>query len=568
MKYIRRSDREKSQCPTGAKPRRVLLTCFFLSAAVLTAAGIFLAGRGVLPVMGGNVKNQISGNAVRDSVRGTARIDEKEKEQIVYSLTAPWLPASDDDRLYLFTAECFSEEESLSGEPAAVWKKEKKSQVTFPYREEYLFCRFVPALLVEGEYKPIGRGTYLSNPQALAANHDAYPEMESKKGILLDPTMLGTQELTDLHVKHTIYNIPLSLIMGETTDEEYPTISYTHGGEEYLFNGKTISDYDGLFTYLTNLGVCSTAVVLNDWNEHYPEMVHPKARNQGSNAHYYMFNTEEEAGVRQLEAVACFLAERYSGTGHGMVHNWVIANEINQYKTWNYMDTRDLSYYIREFEKSFRIFYQAMKSRYANARVYFSIDHDWNSNEGDNRVYFNARDLVEAFNAEASSHGNYDWGIAIHPYPEPLTRVNYWSAKSDKTRDARILTIMNLNVLTDLLKRREYRDTEGEVRSITITELGFSSRAGQKLQAAAFAYCYYIVEANPYIDAFILNRQTDAPEEMVSGLDLGLYEYDHAGKFLKEVFRYIDTDEAQEYTEFMLNILGAGSIEEALAWAQ
>ena len=220
-----------------------------------------------------------------------------------------------------------------------------------------------------------------------------------------------------------------------------------------------------------------------------------------------------------------------------MVHNWVIANEINQYKTWNYMDTRDLTYYVTEFEKSFRIFYQAVKSRYANARVYFSIDHDWNSNEGDNRVYFNARDLVEAFNAEASSHGNYDWGIAIHPYPEPLTRVNYWSARSDKTRNAGILTIMNLNVLTDLLKRREYRDTGGEVRSVTITELGFSSRAGQKLQAAAFAYCYYIGDG-------------------------------HGGKFLKEVFRYIDTEKAQEYTEFMLNILGAGSIEEALAWAQ
>ena len=46
MKYIRRSDREKSQCPTSAKIRRVLLPCFFLSAAVLIAAGIFLAGRG------------------------------------------------------------------------------------------------------------------------------------------------------------------------------------------------------------------------------------------------------------------------------------------------------------------------------------------------------------------------------------------------------------------------------------------------------------------------------------------------------------------------------------------
>ena len=165
-------------------------------------------------------------------------------------------------------------------------------------------------------------------------------------------------------------------------------------------------------------------------------------------------------------------------------------------------------------------------------------------------------------------HGNYDWGIAIHPYPEPLTRVNYWSAENDKTSEAEILTVMNLNVLTDFLKQEEYLDTKGEVRGITITELGFSSKSGEKLQAAAFAYCYYIVDANPYIDAFILNRQTDAPEEVVSGLSFGLYEYDHSDKYLKEVFRYIDTDKAQEYTEFMLNILGAESLEEALGWAQ
>ena len=45
--------------------------------------------------------------------------------------------------------------------------------------------------------------------------------------------MLGTKELTDLDVKHTIYNIPLSLIMGETTDEDYPTILYTYKGKDY-----------------------------------------------------------------------------------------------------------------------------------------------------------------------------------------------------------------------------------------------------------------------------------------------------------------------------------------------
>ena len=127
---------------------------------------------------------------------------------------------------------------------------------------------------------------------------------------------------------------------------------------------------------------------------------------------------------------------------------------------------------------------------------------------------------------------------------------------------------MNLNVLTDFLGQSRYLDTEGKMRSITITELGFSSKSGEKLQAAAFAYCYLIVDANPYIDAFILNRQTDAPEEVVNGLAFGLYEYDHSGKYLKEVFRDIDTDKAQEYMQFMLNILGAESLEEALSWAE
>lgn len=499
---------------------------------------------------------------------GVAIVKEDEQEQMVYSLVMPQIPNSDDAYLYLFTQECYENAEKLSGKPVTSWIKERESEVSFSYKEEYLFRQFVPALLINGSYVPIGKGVYLSNPGILAENQTAYPDMGSKKGVLLDPTMLGTEELTDLEVKHTIYNIPLSILMGETTDEAYPTIEYTHEGKTYQFNGKVVNDYDGLFSYLTNIGMCSTAVVLNDWNDDHIEMIHPKARNSKSGAFYYMFNTAQEEGVQQIEAVASFLAERYSGGEHGIVHNWVIANEINQFKTWNYMKTKDPVYYAREFEKAFRIFYQAIKSRYAHARVYFSIDHDWNSNGGNNKDYFNAKDLLEAFNDAAVEHGNYDWGIAIHPYPEPLTRVNYWSQENDKSQEAPILNIMNLNVLTDLLKQKEYLDTNGEVRSITITELGFSSKSGEKLQAAAFAYCYYIVDANPYVDAFILNRQTDAPEEVINGLAFGVYEYDHSEKYLKEIFRYIDSDRSQEYTEFMLNILGAKSLEEALSWAE
>ena len=490
------------------------------------------------------------------------------KSQVELTLSLPDLPRSDDAYIYLFAFETYDSEHLFTGAPLLKTEKAAVCHFIFPYREEYLFQELVPALLLNGSYVPLSVGSYITNPEVLAVNQDNYPEAASKKGLLLDPQMLGTPQLTDLKVQHAIYNIPLSLIVGETTDETFPTISYEFKGETYLFNGAAINGYDGLFSYLTDSGMISTAIILNDWNEEFPVLIHPDSRNARSGAYYYAFNTAEKEGCQHLEAIASFLTQRYNGGEHGLVSGWVIANEINQQQIWNYMDTDDVNYYAEEFEKAMRIFYNAAKSNFAGAKVYFSIDHDWNSNKGKNNKYFNGKDLVEAINTAATQKGNYDWGIAIHPYPQPLTRVNYWTKKYDKTTEASLLTIMNLSTLTDFLKQKEYLNRDGEVRSITITELGFSSASGEKLQAAAFAYCYYIIDANPYIEAFIMNRQTDALEEMNQGLYFGIYGLDHSEKYILNVFKYIDTDQADEYTEFMLNILGAENLEEALSWAQ
>lgn len=510
----------------------------------------------------------LSAAELSDYAMDVSLVYDAETKKLRCSLTMPLIPSSDDAYLYLFSAEEWEEDaDALKEEPVTRARKNRTWETAFPYRETYLFSRIIPALKIDDNFVRLGKSVYLSNPEALAENQEDYPALGSKKGLLLDPTMLGTPELTDLGVKHTIYNIPLSHIMGETADPTFPTITYTYRGKNYQFNGAAINGYDGLFKYLADMGMSATAVVLNDWNEEHLELIHPEARKQESGAYYYMFNTVEESGVRTLEAVASFLAERYSSGEHGMIHSWVIANEINQNRVWNYMDTRDVVHYTETFEKSLRIFYQAVKSHYAGGRVYFSIDHAWNSNEGDNKNFFNGKDVLEAFNAAALAHGNYDWGIAIHPYPEPLTRVNFWSQTYDKSREAPHLSVMNLNVLTDMLSEDAYLDRSGEVRSVTITELGFSSGSGERLQAAAFAYCYYIVEANPYVDAFLMNRQTDAPEEVKAGLSFGVYEYDRSEKYIKDVFRYIDTERAGEYTNFMLKILGAESLEEALSWA-
>ena len=496
---------------------------------------------------------------------------QSDKETLALTLTMPDIPKSDDAMIYLFAFETFEEctfTEELKCEPIASQRKSTECRLECAYQDEYLFKQFVPALLLNGEYMPLSAGICISNPEMLADTIEDCPQPKSKKGLLLDPQMLETSLLTDLGVQYAIYNIPLSIIMGETTDQTFPTISYEYQGKTYLFNGAAINGYDYLFSYLTGQGMNSTAIILNDWNETYPELIHPLSDNKEAGAYYYAFNTADEEGIRCLEAIASFLTERYSGKEHGLVSSWVIANEINQYKVWNYMDTDDIMVYASEFEKAMRIFYYAAKSNYADAKVYFSIDHDWNSNRGNDEKYFNAKEVVAAVNEMAGQKGNYDWGLAIHPYPNPLTKVNYWTENYDKTPDAPVLTLMNLSTVTDFLSQEEYLDRNGNVRSITVTELGFTSASGEKLQAAAFAYCYYIIEDNPYVDAFIMNRQTDALEEVKQGLSFGIYEMDHTPKYICDVYKNIDTDQGKEYTKFMLNILGAGSLEEALSWAK
>lgn len=496
---------------------------------------------------------------------------QEDREIVSLTLSMPDIPKSDDSMIYLFAFEIYEPcifSDEAERKPIASTQKATDSELQWAYQKGQLFQQFVPALLLNGKYVPLSSGICISNPEMLADSSVNVPAPESKKGLLLDPQMLETPFLTDLDVKYAIYNIPLSHILGETTNEAMPTILYEYRGETYQFNGASINGYDYLFKYLTDSGMNSTAIILNDWNDSYPQLIHPLARNKDAGAYYYAFNTADEEGCLYLEAIASFLAERYSGKEYGLVSNWVIANEINQYRIWNYMDTDDINLYSAEFEKAMRIFYNAAKSNYAGANVYFSIDHDWNNNDGDNKDHFNAKDIVETINAIAREKGNYDWGLAIHPYPNPLTRVNYWTETYDKTINAPILTLMNLSTVTDVLKQETYLDCSGDVRSIMVTELGFSSTSGEKLQAAAFAYCYYIIEANPYVDAFIMNRQTDALEEVKQGLAFGIYDLDLSPKYIFDTFKYIDTDEARDHTEFMLNILGAESYEEALSWAQ
>ncbi len=480
--------------------------------------------------------------------------------------TIPGFPESDSDDIYLFALNTYETSIPAGAEPVDTYRIEK-TKATFEFfanlnnrqANSRMFKKFVVVAKVDGNYKIISKSRYITNPEVVA-KYNIYTPASSIKGLLVDPNRLNTGELEDLGVKQAAYNIPFSKITGQTTSANYPTIHYTYNGKTYAIDGQSVAEYDIVFGSLSKKGIRVTAILLNDMNYEYPELVHPQARS-GSTAPYVMFNGAEEAGIDAMAAIATFLAERYSGSGHGTVSNWVIANEINARKQWNYMEYTDVYTYSKEYAQAFRVFYNAIKSVNGEAEIYMPLDQTWNRNHNDNN--YDGRDVIDNFNKIIKEKGNIEWQLAYHPYPVPLTNAAFWNTGAYYKKltvdsvDTAMINMKNVHVVTDYLQREEFLMDSKEPRHVLLSEQGFtSSSGGEGVQAAAFAYAYYIAESNSHINGFLLNRQTDAPEEVAQGLAFGLNHSNGAHKQVYNVFKLIDTPDSQKATEFALPILG------------
>ena len=479
------------------------------------------------------------------------------------------IPESDDKYYYLFAMNTYDNGLAEGAEYLdRIYKNdtvELTTSLNYNTAASKLYKKFIVAVKKDDEYVTLNTPQYITNPEAIAKYTGVYQTPASKKGLLVDPNKLRGNELDDLGVKQAAYNIPVARILGPSTNSAYPTIHYNYNGKTYTFNGQVIAEYDLVFSTLTFKGICTTAIILNNYSSAYSQLIHPKARGGGS-APYYMFNGAEEGGVEYMAAIGSFLAERYSGSKHGRISNWVIANEINARKEWNYMEYTDVATYVEEYAKAFRVFYNAIKSVSSSARVYMPIDQQWDRNIKNNTNY-DGRDILDEFNKNITAGGNLDWGLAQHPYNVPLTETCPWKSSKyiEHNAGTSMMSMGNIEVLVNYMNQDTFLNPDGEVRSILLSEQGYTSQGGEANQAAAFAYAYYKVEAYGDIDGFLLNRQTDAPEEVAQGLAFGL---NHVGggtkKQIYNVFKYIDTPEHAAYTDFAKSIIGISSWSEII----
>ena len=408
---------------------------------------------------------------------------------------------------------------------------------------------------------------YITNPEAVAQNTKAFEDPLTKKGLNIEIHMLP--DAFELGVKHVGTNIAFHQILGEGID-------FNYDGKTYHFNKSLIENYDKTISALSGKSMTVTAIVLNGFNPDRPELFH-NGNKKNDKAYYYMFNAESKEGFETTKAIAAFLAKRYDGSNpnYGKISNWVIGNEINN-QAWNYIGPRDLTSYVKSYEKAFRLFYTAIKSQSANDRVYYSIDFHWNNpKEKDGKLKYGGKEIVDSFNSEVMKKGNIDWGLAYHPYPYPMVEPEFWdddkTGELTKDEGSPIINFYNLSVLTDYFNNDARKSPSGHVRHIILTEQGFTAHSASRgevddIQAAAYAYSYYMVDSNPFIDAYILSRQIDAPSEVRQGIAFGLWKADmNQGDAIKEtsrrkiwqVFKNIDKKNSTlQNTEFAKQIIG------------
>lgn len=371
----------------------------------------------------------------------------------------------------------------------------------------------------------------------------------SKKGIQIDGPQLMYQAV-ELGCSSVFVNLRITDFISRSSSYANGS-SFTVSGTTYYMNTAMLDYFNSQFEYGRANGIEKIYVQI------YAQQFAGLTDTTASSAAYHAFDTATAAGrsvVSNVFEIVC----RHMGKN---VDYWIIGNEINDQHQYYEMGTSSLDTYVTNYERAMRLMYNAARNYKSDVCVMVCLDHEWNSTAG-NR--FNAKDLLTKL-ADKTKSDNYNWGVAIHPYPEPLTSANFWDDSSNGATNAvstERITMYNLDVMTDFMQTSAMKYNSA-VRPIAITECGFNAlengRENQRLQAAAYCYAYYKAEANHYIDAFIIRSYADNTSESAQGFCFGLKNTNQDKREIYDVLRYIDTSYGSKLTSTYLSYFGVSS---------
>lgn len=408
----------------------------------------------------------------------------------------------------------------------------------------------------------------LADVRGASRYNEPYPTAASKKGLQVEMV----DDALALGVKHAAINLNVSRLVDVASnglDRQQPT--WRLDGREFHFRAEYLSELDGRVKALSDAGVLVNVILLayESRDERTNRaMLHPNYASAAPNR-LGAFNTRTDEGQQWLAATAEFLAERWSRPDrrHGRVCGYIVGNEVNSHWWWYNMGRATMPQVAEDYLDAVRLVHRAVRRQSSWARVYVSLEHHWNIRypAGDELQAFPGKAMLDYFAAKTreGDGGDFDWHVAFHAYPENLFEPRFWTDETAiPSPNTPRITFNNLSVLTQYLRRPALRYGETP-RRVILSEQGFHTPdgpEGERVQAAAFCYAYKKVETLDGIDAFILHRHVDHPNE--GGLNLGLRRRTPDGpnprpkKLIYDCFRAADTPQWEAAFEFALPIVG------------
>lgn len=396
--------------------------------------------------------------------------------------------------------------------------------------DSMLLKKFTICVMKGGALTAVSNSMYITNPEACAGAAPARMDF-GKKGLLAstEAAVVDQCNVKALGVNQVTLTLPLSKISNGTG------VPFTFNGRQYNFETRYISGFDHFIRRMNAQGAQVSVILVVDAAAK-TEFINPYSYD-GLGAHnYYGLNAATTDGLNIIAAAGAYLAKRWSGAGL-QVDNYIIGNEVNAYTDWNYMNCGSAEAFTKQYSDAFRMLYNGIKSENATANVYCCTDQQWARSAS---IYYPGKTFLTLFNNNIRSTGNIDWRLATHAYNVPLYNADVWSANKNLThnQNSPYISLRNIDVVTDFLCQKDFLSPTGAVRTVKLSEQGYTSLTGEQAQAVAVTYAYLVALNNSHIDGMILSREKDEAVEIAQGLANGLMGTNNAHKLSYEYYQH------------------------------
>lgn len=350
------------------------------------------------------------------------------------------------------------------------------------------------------------------------------PELHLAKGLGGVSSRFGLDELLTLGVRHITVNVIITDLLKEKADSPQEQ-SRASDVSQWNLEIDRLQEVDRIVRFATKHNIVVAAILLIPQRSN-DSIVHPEST---SAAPYSMPNLTTEASAQRYSSIIRLLAERYS-TADMRIDHWIAHNEVDFAWQWTNMGEQPLEIMLDHYYRSMRIIDLETGRHNPHAKVFVSLTHHFNNPHANWRNY-SGRKILETLARASQLEGDFNWGIAYHPYPPSLFHPMRWPANAvTQSLDTEKVTMKNLGVLGKFLEQPTMRGLDGKMRTVLLSEQGYHAPASiskegidqsaENLQAEALLYAWERMRETNFVTAFDYHRWVDHPVE--GGLRLGL----------------------------------------------